>query len=50
LNGTPRRNNKPEEAWHFVFLRIVIEGKTLFGIEEHSEFAKKRKRLFPAIW
>jgi len=33
-----------------IFLRIVIEEKTLFGIEGYSEFAKKRKRLFPAIW
>ncbi|MBU1712669.1 MAG: isoprenylcysteine carboxylmethyltransferase family protein [Proteobacteria bacterium] len=33
-----------------ILLRIVIEEKTLFGIEGYSEFAKKRKRLFPAIW
>ena len=33
-----------------IFLRIVIEEKTLFGIEGYPEFAKKRKRLFPAIW
>ena len=33
-----------------ILLRIVIEEKTLFGIEEYSEFAKKRKRLFPAVW
>ncbi|MFH0730604.1 MAG: isoprenylcysteine carboxylmethyltransferase family protein [Pseudomonadota bacterium] len=33
-----------------IFLRIVIEEKTLFGIEGYSEFANKRKRLFPAIW
>jgi protein-S-isoprenylcysteine O-methyltransferase Ste14 len=33
-----------------IFLRIIIEEKTLFGIEGYPEFAKKRKRLFPAIW
>ena len=33
-----------------IFLRIVIEEKTLFRIEGYPEFAKKRKRLFPAIW
>ena len=33
-----------------IFLRIIIEEKTLFGIEGYSEFAKNRKRLFPAVW
>jgi protein-S-isoprenylcysteine O-methyltransferase Ste14 len=33
-----------------ILLRIVIEEKTLFGIEGYAEFAEKRKRLFPAIW
>ena len=33
-----------------ILLRIVIEEKTLFTIEGYSEFAKKRKRLFPAVW
>ncbi|MFZ2448067.1 MAG: isoprenylcysteine carboxylmethyltransferase family protein [Syntrophobacteraceae bacterium] len=33
-----------------ILLRIVIEERTLFGIEGYSEFAKNRKRLFPAIW
>jgi protein-S-isoprenylcysteine O-methyltransferase Ste14 len=33
-----------------ILLRIVIEEKTLFGIEGYSEFAKQRKRLFPAVW
>ena len=33
-----------------ILLRIVIEERTLFGIEGYSEFAKKRKRLFPAVW
>jgi len=33
-----------------ILLRIVIEEKTLFAIEGYSEFAKKRKRLFPAVW
>lgn len=33
-----------------ILLRISIEEKTLFRIEEYSEFAKNRKRLFPAIW
>jgi len=33
-----------------IILRIVIEEKMLFGIEGYLEFAKKRKRLFPAIW
>lgn len=33
-----------------VLLRIVIEERTLFGIEGYAEFAKKRKRLFPAVW
>jgi protein-S-isoprenylcysteine O-methyltransferase Ste14 len=33
-----------------ILLRIVIEERTLFGIDGYSEFAKKRKRLCPAIW
>jgi protein-S-isoprenylcysteine O-methyltransferase Ste14 len=33
-----------------ILLRIVIEERTLFGIEGYSEFAKQRKRLFPAVW
>jgi protein-S-isoprenylcysteine O-methyltransferase Ste14 len=33
-----------------ILLRIAIEERTLFGIEEYAEFAKKRKRLFPAVW
>jgi protein-S-isoprenylcysteine O-methyltransferase Ste14 len=33
-----------------IFIRIVIEERTLFGIEGYAEFAKPRKRLFPAIW
>lgn len=33
-----------------ILLRIVVEEKTLFGIDGYAEFAKKRKRLFPAIW
>jgi protein-S-isoprenylcysteine O-methyltransferase Ste14 len=33
-----------------ILLRIVIEEKALYGIEGYSEFAKKRKRLFPAVW
>jgi protein-S-isoprenylcysteine O-methyltransferase Ste14 len=33
-----------------ILLRIVIEERTLFGIEGYAEFAMKRKRLFPAIW
>jgi protein-S-isoprenylcysteine O-methyltransferase Ste14 len=32
-----------------ILLRIVIEEKTLFGIEGYAEFAEKRKRLFP-LW
>jgi isoprenylcysteine carboxyl methyltransferase (ICMT) family protein YpbQ len=33
-----------------IFLRIVIEEKALFEIEGYLEIAKKRKRLFPALW
>jgi len=33
-----------------ILLRIAIEERTLFGIEGYSNFAKKRKRLFPAVW
>ena len=33
-----------------IVLRIFIEEKTLFGIRGYSDFAKHRKRLFPAIW
>jgi len=33
-----------------ILLRIAIEERTLFGIEGYSEFAQKRKRLFPGIW
>jgi isoprenylcysteine carboxyl methyltransferase (ICMT) family protein YpbQ len=33
-----------------IILRIVIEEKTLFGIEGYGGFANKRKRLFPGIW
>jgi hypothetical protein len=33
-----------------VLLRIQIEENTLSGIEGYRQFAKSRKRLFPAIW
>jgi protein-S-isoprenylcysteine O-methyltransferase Ste14 len=33
-----------------IILRIIIEEKTLFDIQGYPEFAKKRKRLFPAVW
>jgi protein-S-isoprenylcysteine O-methyltransferase Ste14 len=33
-----------------IFMRIVFEERTLFGIEGYAEFAKRRKRLFPVIW
>jgi protein-S-isoprenylcysteine O-methyltransferase Ste14 len=33
-----------------ILWRIAIEEKTLFGIEGYAEFAKHRKRLFPAVW
>jgi protein-S-isoprenylcysteine O-methyltransferase Ste14 len=33
-----------------ILLRILIEERMLFGIEGYSEFAEKRKRLFPAVW
>jgi protein-S-isoprenylcysteine O-methyltransferase Ste14 len=33
-----------------ILLRIIIEERTLFGIEGYAEFAKNRKRLFPAVW
>jgi protein-S-isoprenylcysteine O-methyltransferase Ste14 len=33
-----------------ILLRIVVEEKTLFGIDGYADFAGKRKRLFPAIW
>jgi len=33
-----------------IVLRIVIEERVLFGIEGYSDFAKRRKRLFPLVW
>lgn len=33
-----------------IVLRIMIEERTLYGIEGYAEFAAGRKRLFPAIW
>jgi protein-S-isoprenylcysteine O-methyltransferase Ste14 len=33
-----------------IVLRIFIEEKTLFEIRGYSDFARHRKRLFPAIW
>lgn len=33
-----------------ILWRIRIEEKILFGIEGYAEFARKRKRLFPALW
>lgn len=33
-----------------IIFRIIIEERTLFGIEGYTEFAEKRRRLFPAIW
>lgn len=33
-----------------ILLRIRIEERTLFGIEGYAEFARTRKRLFPAMW
>ena len=44
-------------VWVFLFflvpailLRIIIEERTLFGVEGYAEFAEKRKRLFPIVW
>ena len=33
-----------------IVVRIAIEEKTLFEIAGYAEFAKNRKRLFPAVW
>jgi len=33
-----------------IFFRIFTEEKMLFGMEGYSDFAEKRKRLFPCIW
>ena len=33
-----------------ILLRIIVEERMLFGIEGYSDFADKRKRLFPGIW
>ena len=33
-----------------IILRILVEEKTLFGIDGYPEFARRRKRLFPAVW
>jgi protein-S-isoprenylcysteine O-methyltransferase Ste14 len=33
-----------------ILLRIRTEERTLFGIEGYAEFARTRKRLFPAVW
>jgi protein-S-isoprenylcysteine O-methyltransferase Ste14 len=33
-----------------IILRIVIEERTLVRIAGYSDFARKRKRLFPGIW
>ena len=33
-----------------IVLRILVEEKTLFKIQGYSEFARNRKRLFPALW
>lgn len=33
-----------------ILLRIRIEERTLFGIEGYAEFARTRKRFFPAVW
>jgi protein-S-isoprenylcysteine O-methyltransferase Ste14 len=33
-----------------ILLRIFIEEKTLLGIRGYAEYARKRKRLFPAVW
>jgi hypothetical protein len=32
-----------------IILRILVEERTLFGIDGYPEFARKRKRLFPAV-
>jgi len=33
-----------------ILVRILIEERVLFGIDGYTDFAKKRKRLFPWIW
>ena len=33
-----------------ILLRIIIEERMLFVIDGYSDFAQKRKRLFPGIW
>ncbi len=33
-----------------IILRIIIEEKTLFKIEQYADYAKNRPRLIPGIW
>lgn len=33
-----------------IVLRIFVEEKTLFEIEGYPDFARHRKRIFPALW
>jgi protein-S-isoprenylcysteine O-methyltransferase Ste14 len=33
-----------------IILRIMIEEKTLFNIDNYADYAKNRSRLFPGIW
>ena len=33
-----------------IMVRILIEEKTLYKVAGYSEYAKSRKRLFPALW
>jgi protein-S-isoprenylcysteine O-methyltransferase Ste14 len=33
-----------------IVIRILIEEKTLFGIEGYADFARDRKRIIPCVW
>ena len=33
-----------------IFLRILVEEKTLFTIKGYADFSKNRKRVFPPLW
>lgn len=33
-----------------IIVRILIEEKTLFGIEGYADFARDRRRIIPCVW
>ena len=43
-------SNRPTPLVPAIVLRIRVEEKMLFQLDEYAEYARLRKRIVPLIW